>query len=279
MNDRPMTRSRLDEESLSFRKKILEIIKCARRGHIGSAFSIVEILRVLYDRILRYKPEKPGWIERDRFILSKGHGCLALYVMLAQKEFFPEKELSCFCKAESILGGHPEFGKVPGIEASTGSLGHGLSIGVGFALNGRIDRKDYGTFILLGDGECNEGSVWEAAMSASKHKLERLTAIVDYNKMQSYSSTYEVQDLEPFADKWSSFGFTVEEVDGHDVKALNEVFMRLPLRKDHPSAIICHTTKGRGIASIEGNANWHHKSKVTDEELERLLRELDESSL
>jgi len=266
---------KLDKISIDYRKKILEIISYARRGHIPSAFSIIEILRVLYDDVLRIDCQNPLWEDRDRFILSKGHGCLAIYVILAQKGFFRKHELHSFCKSTSILGGHPEYGKIPGIEASTGSLGHGLSIGAGIALNGKIEKKDYRTFVLLGDGECNEGSIWEAAMCASKHRLNRLTAIIDYNKMQSYSTTHEVQELEPFADKWKSFGFYVYETDGHDIDALRAILTKTPLHNEMPTAVICHTVKGKGISSLENNPSWHHKSGLSDEIIQKLIKELE----
>ena len=166
--------------------------------------------------LLRYRSQQPDWRLRDRFILSKGHGCLALYAVLADKGFFPVSELATYCAADSRLGGHPET-KVPGVEASTGALGHGLAIGVGMAIAARLDARDSRVFVVLGDGETNEGSVWESAMSAAKHKLANLVAIVDYNKFQSYGPTSEVLELEPLADKWRSFGFAVAEVDGHDV--------------------------------------------------------------
>jgi len=253
------------------------MVDCARRGHIGSALSIVEILRVLYEEVLRVDPKNPLWEDRDRFILSKGHGCLALYVALAEKGFIREEDLSTFCEFDSILGGHPQYGKVPGVEASTGSLGHGLSIGVGIALNGKMEKKDYRTFVLLGDGECDEGSVWEAAMCASKHKLNRLVVIVDYNKMQCCGQVCEVQPLEPFADKWRSFGFNVKEVNGHDMAALRKVLINTPFDAERPQAIICHTVKGRGLRSLEGHAPSHHKSKITDDEMEALFKELGDS--
>ncbi|MDP2278462.1 MAG: thiamine pyrophosphate-dependent enzyme, partial [Nitrospirota bacterium] len=186
-------------------------------------------------------------------------------------------ELYRFCESDAMLGGHPQYGKIPGVEASTGSLGHGFSIGIGIALNGKIDRKNYRTFVLLGDGECNEGSVWEAAMCASKHKLNRLTVLVDYNKMQCFGNTCDVQDLEPFADKWRSFGFEVREADGHDVKALRNILLDTKLDESKPDVIICHTVKGKGVASIERNAAWHHKSKISDDEMEKLFEELESS--
>ena len=259
----------LDARSLDLRNRIVRVITAGRRGHIGSAFSLVEILRVLYDDVLRYDPKNPKWPGRDRCLLSKGHGCLALYVILAEKGFFPAEELAKFCKSDGILGGHPEH-KVAGIEASTGSLGHGLSIGIGFALNARYEKADHRTFVIVGDGESNEGSVWEAAMCAGKHGLSNLTVLVDYNKHQSYGSTYEVQNLEPFADKWRSFGFAATEVDGHSVEELRSVLTNLPLDASKPSVVICHTIKGKGVDFVENDMEWHHKSRVTDDEIEAL---------
>ena len=263
----------MDERSKQLRRRIVEILKASRAGHVGAAFSLVEILRVLYDDVLRYDAKKPRWPERDRCILSKGHGCLALYTILAEKGFFPESELWKFTAADGLLGGHPEH-KVPGVEASTGSLGHGFSIGVGMALNGRYEKADYRTFVIIGDGESNEGSIWEAALCAGKHKLDKLTVIVDYNKHQSYSSTKEVMDMEPFADKWKAFGFAVRETDGHDVGALRDTFQQLPFEKGKPNAVICHTVKGKGVSYVENNLKWHHKSKMSDEEIENLFKEL-----
>lgn len=277
LRERPRLRvAELDARSIAIRRTIVKILHASRRGHVGSAFSIVEILRVLYDDVVRVDPRDPKWSHRDRCVLSKGHGCLALYAILADKGFFPESELWRFCKRDGILGGHPEH-KIPGVEVSTGSLGHGMSVGIGFALNARHDRADYRTFVIIGDGESNEGSVWEAAMCASKHRLNNFTVIVDYNKQQSYGSTFEVQDLEPFSDKWRSFGFATAEVDGHSVEELRAAFARLPLEPDRPSAIICHTVKGRGIPFVENNPEWHHKSTVTDDEIAILLAALDGS--
>jgi transketolase len=253
----------------------VQAFAAASRGHLGSAFSLVEMLRVLYDDILRFDPARPQWAERDRMILSKGHGCLALYAILADKGFFPREELARFCKPDGILGGHPEFGKVPGVEASTGSLGHGLSLGVGRAL--ALRGSGHRVFVLDSDGECNEGSLWEAALSAAKHRLDHLTVLVDYNHMQSYGTTREVLDLEPLADKWRAFGFATEEIDGHDVRALRHALGRVPFSAGRPSVLICHTVKGKGVPFLEGNAAWHHRNKVTPEELAALLAPLQEA--
>lgn len=255
------------------RRDILRTIDKGRRGHIASAFSLVEILSVLYDRVLRYDPAQPNWPERDRFILSKGHGCLALYVLLAEKGYFPRNELERFCTMEGILGGHPEH-RIPGVEASTGSLGHGLSIGVGFALNAKLDQRASRVFVVVGDGELGEGSIWEAAMSAAKHKLDNLTLIVDHNKFQSYDSTQAVTHLDPLAAKWSSFGFHAVEVDGHDESALERVFRNCPHTSGKPTAVICHTIKGKGVRKIENDLSWHHKSNISDQEMNWLMAEL-----
>jgi transketolase len=267
----------LDERSLALRRVIIRALEAGQRGHVGASFSLVEILRVLYDDVLRYDAKNPRWPGRDRFILSKGHGCLALYTMLADKGFFPEAELWKFCKADGMLGGHPEH-HIPGVEASTGSLGHGMSIGLGMALNARIDRVLYRTFVVIGDGESNEGSIWEAALAAGKHGLSSFTVLSDYNKHQSYGSTAEVQTLEPLADKWRAFNFAVAEVDGHDVNALRAVLAKLPLDPGKPSAVICHTVKGKGAPEAENNMHWHHKSKVDAKDVERLLETLGQIS-
>jgi transketolase len=265
----------LDRRSRELRRQIVRTLAAGQRGHVGSAFSLVEILRVLYDDVLRYDPRNPRWQQRDRCILSKGHGCLALYVLLAEKGFFPEAELWKFCHSDGILGGHPEYGKVPGVEASTGSLGHGLAIGVGFALSARHCAAKHRTVVVVSDGECDEGSLWEAALCAAKHRLSNLLVLVDYNKQQSYGTTYEVLDLDPLADKWRAFGFAVEEVDGHSVPQLRAALRRTPFEPDRPSAIICHTIKGKGIDFVENNLSWHHKSKVSEEEVQSLLAALE----
>lgn len=264
----------LDQRSIELRKRIVQVLGRSGRGHVGASLSLVEILRVLFDSILKYDPQHPKWPERDRFILSKGHGCLALYILLQEKGFFAEEELWRFCRFDGILGGHPDP-KVPGIEVSTGSLGHGLSIGVGMAVSARVERAARRVFVVLGDGECNEGSVWEAAMSAAKHKLDNLVVLVDYNKHQSYGSTREVLELEPFVDKWRSFGFSTRDVDGHDVPALERLLIATPFAIGQPSAIVCHTVKGKGIAFVENNLKWHHKSSLKETELQALMSALE----
>jgi transketolase len=248
---------------------MVRMIRGGGRGHIGSTLSLIEILRVLYDDVLRFDAKNPRWKERDRCVLSKGHGCIALYAILADKGFFPMEELDRFCRKDGILGGHPEFGKVPGVEASTGALGHGLSIGIGLALAARAEKRDSKVFVVMGDGEINEGSVWEAAMCAGKHRLSNLTAIVDYNKIQSAGFTRDIQPLEPLADKWRAFNFEVAEVDGHDVAALRKVLAK-PLSGDKPTAIICHTVKGKGIPFAENDPKWHHQSSIKPDVLAQM---------
>lgn len=260
----------MDQRSKQLRRSIIDALEGGRRGHLGSSMSMVEILRVLYDSFLQFRPQEPLWVDRDRFILSKGHGCLTLYAILADKGFFPKEELLTFCAPTSRMGGHPELGKLPGVEASTGALGHGLSMAVGMALAAKIRKQTYRVVVVTGDGEINEGSVWEAAMSASKHQLSALTVFVDYNKLQSYGPTREVLDLEPLTDKWRSFGFVVEEVDGHDVKALESLVKRLPLNTKKPTAVICHTLKGKGFPFAEGKADWHHKSGLTTKDIQAM---------
>ena len=264
----------LDERSKHLRRQIVRVLERGGRGHLGTSLSLVEMLRVLFDTVLRYDPKNPRWAERDRFILSKGHGCITLYVLLQEKGFFPEEELWKFCRFDGILGGHPDP-KVPGIEVSTGSLGHGLPIAVGMAASAKRRGEKHRVVVVLGDGECNEGSVWEAAMSASKHRLDNLVALVDYNKQQSYGSTFEVLDLEPFAAKWEAFGFAVREVDGHDVAALERTLAGVPFAKDKPSAMICHTVKGKGISFAENDMKWHHKSSIKQNEVEDLMRAIE----
>jgi len=265
---------KMDERSRDLRRMVLDALDGGGRGHLGSSMSLIEMIRVLYDDVMSFKAHDPMWSQRDRFILSKGHGCLGLYVLLADKGFFPKEELRQFCREGSYLGGHPERGKIPGVEASTGALGHGLSIGVGMALAVRIKKQSHRIFVAMGDGEINEGSVWEAAMCAGKHKLSHLTAMVDYNKLQSYGPNDYVQPLEPLADKWRSFGFETVEIDGHNVDELRRV-LKAPLSEDKPTCVICHTVKGKGIPFAEGQATWHHKSNMKPEEIKSMYDALE----
>jgi len=267
----------LDERSKDLRRLVIDALDGGGRGHLGSSMSLIEILRVIYDDVARHRADEPMWNERDRCILSKGHGCLALYAVLAAHGYFSRQEMRTFCHFPSMLGGHPERSKIPGIEASTGALGHGLSIGVGMALAARIRKSDARVFVVMGDGEINEGSVWEAAMSAAKHGLSNLTAVVDYNKLQSYGRTAEVLNMEPLADKWRAFGFETVEVDGHDVDELRKALGK-PLADDRPTMVIAHTVKGKGVAFAENEPTWHHKSRVPADQIQAMYDALAEDA-
>lgn len=261
---------KLDKRSKYLRSLVLKGLFGSNRGHMGSAMSLIEILRVLYDDILNFNPKKK--LEaRDRLILSKGHGCLAMYAILVDKGFIKLKELDGVSKFNSKLGGHPEH-KINGIEASTGSLGHGLPIGLGMALAAKIKKQKHKVIIIMGDGEINEGSVWEAAMSIAKHNLTNLKIIIDYNKIQSYGFTKEVLDLEPLKKKWQSFGFHVSELNGHNVRHLKSDLTKFKKNLiNKPSVTICHTVKGKGFYFAENNPLWHHKNSFSEEERRLLL--------
>lgn len=263
-------------KSIEIRRLILDSIKKYGRGHIGSAFSIVEILISVYS-FFNISKKNINSEDRDRFILSKGHGCLALYAILCMKNFFSKKVLFSFCEPSSILGGHPEYGKIPGIEASTGSLGHGLPIATGMALSlKRKNNKTSKVIVLLGDGEMGEGSNWEAFLISAKYQLNNLIIIIDYNKLQSYSSIKDVQPLEPLTKKLKSFELNVKEVDGHDLEALNNIFNEISKDKKNnlPTVLIANTIKGKGLKNSENNLEWHHKSGLDEEKIEKLKNEI-----
>ena len=261
---------KLDKRSKALRKLIVRSLIGGGKGHMGAAMSLVEILRVLYDDMINFDPKKPLLSERDRVVLSKGHGCLALYAILVDKGFFPASELDTTSQVDSILGGHPEHAHVPGVEASTGALGHGFPISVGMALAAKIKKQKHKVYTIVGDGEINEGSVWEAALSASKHNLSNLKVLVDYNKIQSYDFVKDVSKLEPIVDKWKSFGFDVSEVNGHDVKELKKN-LELSVNKtdNKPSVTICHTIKGKGFYFAENNPEWHYRRSFSKEEIRK----------
>ncbi len=255
------------------RRETLLMVHKAKSGHLGSAFSIVELLTTLYFHHLNIDPKNPTWSERDRFILSKGHGCSSLYVTLAKCGFFPMSELTTFIKDESRLPGHPSSMLLPGIEASTGSLGHGLSIGVGIALGAKRDKKNFRTVVIVSDGECDEGSTWEAILAAANWKLGNLTCIVDYNKIQSFGRIDEIMPLEPFAEKWRAFNWNVAEVDGHHHTEIIQALENAKKEKDRPSVIIAHTVKGKGVSFMENTVDWHYWTP-TDAHRDQALAEL-----
>lgn len=260
--------------SKEIRKEILDMIYRAKAPHIGSSFSIVEILVALYFKYLRVSPENPRDKNRDRFILSKGHGCPALYAVLAHRGFFNSDILKGFACNGGILEEHPTFDLTKGIEVSTGSLGHGLSIGVGMAIAAKHDNNPYRVFVLLSDGETEAGFVWESAMFAGHHKLDNLIAIVDYNKIQALGRIAEVVNLEPFSEKWRSFGWEVKEVDGHDFTQLFTAFENIPFKQGRPSVVIAHTVKGKGVSFMEDKLLWHYRSPDEDEYL-KAIKELE----
>ncbi|MBI1977881.1 MAG: transketolase [Candidatus Omnitrophica bacterium] len=257
------------------RTHVLKMTHRAKSAHVGTSLSMADLLAVLYGGILRVRPKEPDWPERDRFILSKGHGCAGLYAALAEVGFFPLSWLEEFYQNGSILAGHITH-YVPGVEASTGSLGHGLSIACGMALAGRREGKSYRVFTLMSDGECDEGSVWEAALFVPHHKLDNLIAIVDYNKIQSLGTVKDVLDLDPFAAKWKAFGWAVREIDGHDYKAIEDALKNIPFESGKPSCVIAHTVKGKGVHFMENSLLWHYRSPNA-EELECALKELEEA--
>ncbi|MFC2001732.1 transketolase [Chloroflexota bacterium] len=255
------------------RVQTLEMIHRARSSHLGGVLSATDLVSVLYNGVLRKDPTHPDWPDRDRFILSKGHAVAAVYVALAETGFFPKEWLDTFYQDGSHLAGHITRHNVPGVEASTGSLGHGLSIGCGMALSGKRDDRSYRVFVLLSDGECDEGSTWEAALFAPHHHLDNLVAIVDYNKIQSFGTVKTVLDLEPLAGKWQAFGWSVREIDGHDFDQIETALNSVPFRPGQPSCIIAHTVKGKGVSFMENQLAWHYQSP-NDEQLHRALAEL-----
>jgi transketolase len=243
-------------------------------AHVGAALSMADIVAVLYGAVLRVDPARPDWPGRDRFILSKGHAGAAVYAALAERGFFPLEKLATHYQNGSDLSGHVSHKGVPGVELSTGSLGHGLSVGAGMAYGAQLDGCTNRVVVLLSDGECDEGSNWEAILFASHHRLERLIAIVDYNGIQSLARVAETLELEPFADKWEAFGWGVREVDGHDHEGLRQALTAPPPRPGRPTVVIARTIKGKGVSFMENTVLWHYRT-ARDEEFERALAELE----
>ncbi len=252
--------SSLNHAAREIRKSIIEMVTKAKGSHIGGALSSADILAALYFRILSVDPKNPQHPDRDRFILSKGHCCSALYAALAHRGFFPKENLMEYCSNGGKMWGHLSLGSMPGAEATTGSLGHGLAIGMGMAIALKEEGRKSRVFVLLSDGECDEGSVWESILLASHLKLDNLTAIVDYNKIQSFGRVGEVLDLEPFTEKWRSFGWAVKEISGHDMNEITEALGKAPFQNGKPSAVIAHTVKGKGVSYMEDRLEWHYKT-------------------
>jgi transketolase len=265
----------VDSQELArrIRKHALRMTSVGRSGHIGAVLSMADIVAVLYGGILRVDPSRPRWVDRDRFILSKGHAGAGIYAALAESGFFPVSKLETHYQDGSDLCGHVSHKGIPGVELSTGSLGHGLPVGVGMAYAASLDSRDHRVFVLLSDGECDEGSNWEAILFAAHFKLRNLVAIIDYNKIQSLGPVAETISLEPFVAKWQSFGWEVREVDGHDHAALKSVLSQRST-VGLPVCVIAHTVKGKGVSFMENTVLWHYRVAAGDE-YERALRELE----
>jgi transketolase len=259
-------------KSVRLRRKLLEAIFDAGAGHTGGGLSCLDILNVLYNRVLNVSPENFSDSNRDRYVQSKGHSVEALYTVLADRGFFPETELKTICHYQSYFVGHPTR-KIPGIEMNTGALGHGLPISIGMALAGKMDNAPYRVFTLLGDGELGEGSNWEGAMAAAHYDLDNLTAIIDHNTLQITGHTRDVMSNEPLDEKWRAFGWAVKVVNGHDYAALTEALSK-PAETGKPTCVIANTTKGRGVSFMENVAKWHH-GVPSETELKQALAELD----
>ncbi len=249
----------LKDRAHEIRRRDVQMVYEAGMGHIGGDMSAIDILTTLYFAVLNIDPKQPTDSNRDRFIMSKGHCSGALYTTLAYAGFFPIEDLKTYMQPLSKLNGHPDRNKIPGVETNTGPLGHGLPVAVGAAIGAKLSGASWRTFVLTGDGELQEGSNWEAAMSAAHRGLDNLTVIIDRNRLQQGETVANTNDLEPLADKWRAFGWTVHEVDGHDYSQLLETFSNVPLQKNKPTCIITHTHKGKGISFMEDNVAWHHR--------------------
>lgn len=268
-----LTLEELPSKAKEIRRDIIRMLAEAGSGHPGGSLSAADILTVLYFHLMNHDPANPKWPDRDRLILSKGHGAPVLYAALAHAGYFPAEKLLTLRKLGSPLQGHPDMRRLPGLEASTGSLGQGLSIGIGYALARRLDKKSYFTYVILSDGETNEGQTWEAAAAAAHHKVDHLIAVLDYNKFQLDDSVKKICDMEPMAEKWRSFNWHVEEIDGHNLHQIAAALREAQEVQGKPCMIIAHTVKGKGVSFMENN-NHFHGVAPTKEEAERALREL-----
>ncbi|NNL78351.1 MAG: transketolase [Desulfobacterales bacterium] len=265
-----MSIDELEKMAAVIRCDIIEMICTAAAGHPGGSLSSADIVTALYFRIMRIDPENPAWPDRDRFILSKGHACPVWYAALAECGYFDKSHLSTLRRMDSILQGHPTMNKTPGIDMTAGSLGHGLSAGLGMALSGKLRKKDYHVYVIIGDGESQEGSIWEAAMAGAKWKLDNLTAILDRNNLQNDYAVDEVMPIEPVADKWQAFGWNVLAIDGHNMEKVVEALEEAQAYKEAPTMIIANTVKGKGVSYMENVCEWHGKAPAQDEADEAL---------
>jgi transketolase len=265
----------MELKSIQYRRTILSMIKHANAGHTAGSLSCIDILNVLYNRVLNVNPTNPNDVDRDRYIHSKGHSVEALYTVLADRGFFPVEELYTFEQYGTRLIGHPTR-KAPGVEQNTGALGHGLSLAVGMALAAKKDGRNYRVFTIMGDGELSEGSVWEASFAAAHYHLDNLTVIIDRNGLQITGRTEDVMRLEPLEEKFKSFGYSVRNVNGHNIAELAHIFEKIPFEAGKPNLILAHTIKGKGINLMENVTSWHHRVP-TDSEFAQALAELDQA--
>ena len=263
----------LTKKAVEIRKGIIEAVYCAQSGHPGGSLSIADILTVLYFHEMKIKPEEPNWEDRDRLVLSKGHCSPALYSCLANKGYFPVEDLKTFRKIDSYLQGHPDRNKIPGVDMTTGSLGQGLSAANGMAIAGKMDKKDYRVYCILGDGEIEEGQIWEAAMTSNKYKLDNLCVIIDNNNLQIDGSIEEVMSSYPIDEKFKSFGFQIINIDGHNIQEIMDAFEVAKNVKNKPTCIIAKTIKGKGISFMENRVEWHGKAP-TEEQYKIAMKEL-----
>jgi transketolase len=263
----------LEKMAKQLRRDVITMIATAGSGHPGGSLSAADIVTALYFKVMRHHPKNPQWPGRDRFVLSKGHAAPILYAALAECGYFPVEELSTLRKLDSRLQGHTDRTLTPGVEMSAGSLGQGLSYGIGIALAGRLDKRDYQVYVLLGDGECDEGQVWEAAMFAPHHRMDNITAIVDHNDLQLDGRVCDIMGIEPLTDKWRAFNWHVLEINGHDIKEILQALKKAREIKGKPTVIIAHTVKGKGVSFMEGNVDFHGKAP-TPQEAEIALKEL-----
>jgi transketolase len=273
MTQTPMSIDELKQMAAVIRCDIIDMICTAEAGHPGGSLSATDVVTALYFRLMRLDPQRPDWPDRDRFILSKGHACPVWYAALAERGYFEKKHLGTLRRMGSILQGHPDMNKCPGIDMTAGSLGHGLSAGIGMALAGRLQGKDYHVWVVIGDGEIQEGSVWEAAMSAAKWRLDNLTAILDRNHLQNDDYVDDLMPIEPVADKWRAFGWNVVEVDGHKMEEIVPALEAAKAAKEGPRLILANTIKGKGVSYMENVCEWHGKAPCK-EEADKALEEI-----
>ncbi len=273
MAQKPLTIRELEETAVAVRSSIIDMICTAKAGHPGGSLSATDIVTALYFRVMRIDPLNPTWPDRDRFILSKGHACPVWYAALAERGYFDKAHLKTLRQLGSILQGHPDMHKTPGIDMTTGSLGHGLSVGIGMALSAKLTKKDYQVYVVLGDGETQEGSIWEAAMAAPKWKLDNLTAILDYNHLQNDYSVEEVMPIYPVIEKWRAFNWHVLEINGHDMAEIVTALEKAKAHKGESTIIVANTIKGKGVSYMENVCEWHGKAP-SQEQAEMALNEI-----